>query len=122
MEEERKIQEIEAAKIVQAQEEGHGEDDQMEADIAMAEAQAKIDADRAAREEAKRKQDIADEKAKDEAQRKLVNELAVATAKGKVKGVKEIWSKELVDESLLDKQFMTYDPSKAQKWLDGGVL
>ena len=37
-----------------------------------------------------------------------------------MKGVKDIWSKELIDESLLDKKFMTYDPAKAQKFLDGG--
>ena len=120
LEEDRKIQEIEAAAIANAQAEGHGEDDQMEADIAMAEAQAQIDADRAYRDRKKKEQDIADQKAADEAQQKLVNELAVATSKGKAKGVKETWSKELIDESLLDKQFMTYDPSKAQKWLDGG--
>jgi hypothetical protein len=120
IEEDRRIQEIEAAKLAQAQAEGHDETDQMEADLAMAEEQARIDAERAQRDKAKRDQEIADQKAKDEAQQKMVNEMAKATSKGKVKGVKEIWSKELVDESLLDKQFMTYDPAKAQKWLDGG--
>ncbi len=120
LEEERRLADIEASRIAAAQAEGHEETDQMEADIAMAEEQARIDADRAKREEDKKKQEIEDQKVLDAADQKLANEMAVATSVGKTKGVKEVWSIELLDESLLPANVMSFDESKARKWLAGG--
>jgi hypothetical protein len=119
LEEQRMAQLAEEAKK-KAQAEGRDETDQMEADIALEQEQARIDAERAAREEAQRKQAIEDQKAKEAQQQKTVNTMAVATSVGKVKGVKDVWVIELVDEEKLDKKFMTFDPAKARKWLDGG--
>ena len=120
LEEQHRLDAIEASRLAAEQAEGHNETDQMAADLARGEEQARIDADRAQREKAQRDQEIADQKAADAAQQKTVNTMAVATAMGKVKGVKEIWVIELVDETLLDKKFMAFDPAKARKWLDGG--
>ena len=119
------LEEQEIAKLaeearVKAQAEGRDETDQMEADIAFQESQARIDADRAAREKEAEDQRIANQKAKDEAQQKTNNTFAVATSVGKIKGVKTVWAIELLKESELDRQFMVFDESKARKWLDGG--
>jgi hypothetical protein len=87
---------------------------------AIYEEQARIDAERAEKEKAAEEKRIQDQKELDAQQQKTVTTMAVATAKGSVKGVKEIWSIELVDEEKLEKRFMTFDPAKARKWLDGG--
>ncbi len=121
LEEQRQIEEIEKKKLEEAQAAGHDETDQMEADFAMEEAQGKIDSARTKREKLRKDQEIEDQRVKDEAQQKMVAELSKAEAKGKVKGVKEIWSIELVDEELLDKKFMVFETSKARKYLEAGM-
>ena len=121
LEENLRLQRIEEEALAQAQKEGQTETDQMAADIAREEERARIEQERVAREKAKKDREIADQKAKDEAQQKMVNEMAKASAQGRVKGVKEIWSIELVDEDLLDKKFMVFEPSKARKILEAGM-
>ncbi len=120
LEENLRLEAIEKEALEKAQAEGQTETDQMAADIAREEERARIEQDRVAREKAAKDREIADQKARDEAQQKMVAEMAKATSQGKVKGVKEIWSIELMDESLLDKKFMVFDESKARKFLDGG--
>lgn len=120
LEEQRRLELIEQQRLAQAQEQGHSETDQMEADLAMEEEQARIDSERAERERKLEEQKIANQKTKDEAQSKMVGTMAVASSKGNVKGVKNIWVIELIDESLLEPKFMVYDESKARKYLDGG--
>ncbi len=121
LEENLRLQQIEEEALAQAQKEGQTETDQMAADIAREEERARIEQERVAREKAKKDREIADQKAKDEAQQKMVNEMAKANSVGRVKGVKEIWSIELVDEDLLDKKFMVFEPSKARKILEAGM-
>ena len=119
-EEELRLRNLEEEARKKAQAEGHTETDQMVADIAVAEEQARIDAERAKREEEQKKRDIEAQRLKDEADQKMAQQMAVATAKGKVKGVQEIWSIELVDEEKLDKKFMVFDESKARAFLKAG--
>lgn len=119
-EEELRLRHIEEEAFKKAQEGGHTETDQMMADLAREEEQARIDAERAERERKLEEQRIENQRLQDEADRKLANDMAQATAKGKVKGVQEIWSIELIDEELLDKKFMVYDESKARAALKNG--
>lgn len=120
LEEDRRIKEIEDAKIAQANAEGRTETDQLEADVATEEEMGRIEADRAQRKEAMRLQEIEDKKKIDEQERKTLNTMAIATAKGQVKGVQEVWSIELMDESLVPRNLMSYDEKKARAWLKGG--
>jgi hypothetical protein len=84
-------------------------------------AAAKVEAARAERERAERERVAAEEREKDEAHKKMVNEMAQATAQGKQKGVKNIWIIEIVDEKKIPEQFKTYDPMKARKYCEAGV-
>lgn len=120
LEEDLKLQAIEAQALAEAQAQGQTETDQMAADIAREEAQAQIDQERADREAKLQADEAAAQKIKDDAQQKVVVGFAQATGAGKVKGVKEIWQIELIDESKLDRAFMVFDQAKAKKWLDGG--
>lgn len=130
-EEEQRIEEVrlkaleEANKKAKPQEElAEGEipndDAEMEVLNAMAEEQARIEELRVKREAERKSQEIADQKAKDEAQQKMVTEMAKAEHKGQVKGVQEIWTIELLDEEALDKKFMVFDPGKARAFLKAG--
>lgn len=87
---------------------------------AMEEEQARIDQERAAREKVEADRKAEEERQLDEENRKAAVGMARATGMGKVKGVKTVWAIELVNEELLDKKFMVFDPSKARKYLEGG--
>lgn len=119
-EEDLRLQQIHEKALAEAQAKGHTETDEMQADLAMAEEQARIDAERAKRDEEAEQQRIQKEKELDEAQRKTYGEIARATTK--VKGVKAVWSIELLEgqEDKLPRNVLTFDMSKARKWVDGG--
>lgn len=125
LEEDLRLEHLREQALQKAKEEGHGDrevqTDDLAADLEMEEAQAKIDADRAKRAEETQKQEIENQKVIDATQQRTVNTLAVATSHGKVKGVKKVWSIELISEKLLDKKYMVFDPSKARKMLEADM-
>jgi hypothetical protein len=81
---------------------------------------ARIECERAAREKAEKDRQAEEETAKAVAQSQMVNEMAKATAKGKTKGVRDIWVIEVVDETLIPEQYKTYDPKKARAYVEAG--
>ena len=109
-EEEEKLKKLEVDKIAQAQAAGRTETDQMEADIAIQEAQAKIDKERADRAEADRKQAALDRKDRDLKERQLANDMAKAKAAEKTKGVATKWTYDIEDPKLVIRDYC--EPSK----------
>lgn len=131
LEEEQRIEEVRLKALEEANANAKPQEELAEGEIpnddaemailnAMAEEQARIDELRVKREAERKAQEIADQKAKDEAQQKMVSELAKAKHKGQVKGVQEVWGIELIDETALDKKFMVFDPTKACAFLKAG--
>lgn len=123
-EENRRLEEIQKKKELEAEQraanEGSDVVDMADTDIAVEQEQARIDAERAERERVAEQKRIQDEKELEEQQRKTVNTMAIAASKGKVKGVQDVWTIELIDETLLDKKYMIFEPAKARAALKAG--
>lgn len=125
LEEDLRLEKLRQEALEKAQAEGHGDrevqTDDLAADLAMQEEQARIDAARAAREKEEEDKRAAEQKEKDKVQQQTVSTMAVATHKGKVKGVKEIWSIEEVDPDLVPREFCSPDMKKIRKYVESGV-
>lgn len=123
-EENLRLEQLREQALIKAQEEGHDEREvqtaDLVADLALQEETARIEGERAKREKEQKDQQLENEKKLNQAKQETTNTFAVATGKGKVKGVQEIWTIELLDESLLDRKYLIYDETKVRAALKNG--
>lgn len=119
--EEERLEKIEAETRAKANAAGQIETDQMHADFAREEERARIDQARADREREERDRKIEEDRRASEAQQRMATGIAQTKGANRVKGLKTVWAFELVDESQLPRQFLTYDEKKVRSYLNAGL-
>lgn len=113
----RKKKEAEAA----AKKAGDNMTAKLQAEEAARAESAKVEAARAQREKEESDRQAAENAQLDQAQAQMVGEMAKATGHGKTKGVKNVWVVEVVDEKKVPREFCSYDPKKAKKYVEAGI-
>jgi len=120
-EEDARIEAAERAAAEKEEADGAGTAEHAQA-VAQAEAEkARIEAERAERERIEAEESARRKKEQDEADAKAAVDMAKAQAAAKTRGVSEVWSFEVIDETKLPRECMSPDNKKIRHLILGGV-